>query len=304
MLARGNSNLAPMLARGNSNLAPMLARGNSNLAPMLARGNSNLAPMLARLGPKRIVCLTEETTELLYLLGEEERIVGISAYTVRPLKAKKEKPKVSAFINGNIKRIRELKPDLIIGFSDIQANLAKDLISEGLNVLVTNQRTILEIFDTLLLFGSIVDKRNETQQLIDGWKRKLDEIQKKYVSQSRVSVFFQEWDEPIISGISWVSELIEWAGGRDCFEHLKKKSLAKDRIISASDVAKANPDVYIGSWCGKPVNFKWVQKHPDWQNVNAIRNQKIYELDSSIILQPGPALFEEGIDHLVRLIHS
>ncbi|WP_016760359.1 cobalamin-binding protein, partial [Leptospira weilii] len=296
--------LAPMVASRNSNLAPMVASRNSNLAPMVASRNSNLAPMVARLGPKRIICLTEETTELFYLLGEEERIVGISAYTVRPLKAKEQKPKVSAFINGNIKRIRELKPDLIIGFSDIQANLAKDLISEGLNVLVTNQRTISEIFDTLLLLGSIVNKRNETQKLIEGWKRKLDEIQKRYLSRSRVSVFFQEWDEPIISGISWVSESIELAGGKDCFEYLKKKSLAKDRIISASDVAKANPDIYIGSWCGKPVNFEWVQKHPDWQNVNAIRNQKIYELDSSIILQPGPALFEEGIDHLVRLIHS
>ncbi|KAA1268750.1 cobalamin-binding protein [Leptospira interrogans] len=256
------------------------------------------------IGPKRIICLTEETTELFYLLGIEERIVGISAYTVRPLRAKKEKPKISAFINGNIKRIKELKPDLVIGFSDIQSGLAKNLIAEGLNVLVTNQRTILEIFDTLSLLGSIVGKGNETQKLIEGWKRKLDEIERVYSSKSQPSVFFQEWDEPIITGISWVSELIKLAGGKDCFEHLKTKSLAKDRIISAIDVAKANPEVYIGSWCGKPMNFEWVQKHPDWQNVNAILNHKVYELDPSIILQPGPALFEEGIDQLVKLIHS
>ncbi|WP_039940040.1 cobalamin-binding protein [Leptospira noguchii] len=256
------------------------------------------------IGPKRIICLTEETTELLYLLGVEERIVGISAYTVRPLRAKEEKPKVSAFINGNVKRIKELKPDLVIGFSDIQSALAKDLIAEGLNVLVTNQRTILEIFDTLSLLGSIVGKGNETQKLIEGWKRKLDEIERVYSSRSQPSVFFQEWDEPIITGISWVSELITLSGGKDCFEHLKTKSLAKDRIVCAADVAKANPDVYIGSWCGKPMNFEWVQKHPDWQNVNAILNHKVYELDPSIILQPGPALFEEGIDQLVKLIHS
>ncbi|EMJ98147.1 cobalamin-binding protein [Leptospira alstonii] len=256
------------------------------------------------IGPKRIVCLTEETTELFYLLGVEERIVGISAYTVRPFRAKQEKPKVSAFISGNVKRIQELKPDLVIGFSDIQAELAKELISEGLNVLVTNQRTITEIFDTLSLFGSIVGKGNETRTLIEGWKRKLDEIERKYSTRSRPSVFFQEWDEPIITGISWVGELIELAGGKDCFEHLKTKSLAKDRIITSMDVAKANPDVYVGSWCGKPVNFEWVQKHPDWQNINAIRNRKVYELNPSIILQPGPALFEEGIDQLVKLIHS
>ncbi|MGJ4752961.1 cobalamin-binding protein [Leptospira kmetyi] len=256
------------------------------------------------IGPKRIICLTEETTELFYLLGEEERIVGISAYTVRPLKAKEEKPKVSAFINGNVKRIKELKPDLVIGFSDIQANLAKDLIAEGLNVLVTNQRTIPEIFETLLLFGSIVGKGNETQTLIEGWKRKLDGIGNKYSSGNRPSVFFQEWDEPIITGISWVSELIDLAGGKDCFDHLKTKSLAKDRIITANDVAAANPDVYIGSWCGKPMNFEWVQKHPDWQKTGAIQNGKVYELDPSIILQPGPALFVEGIDQLAKLIHS
>ncbi|PJZ54368.1 cobalamin-binding protein [Leptospira adleri] len=255
-------------------------------------------------GPKRIICLTEETTELLYLLGEEDRIVGISAYTVRPLRAKTEKPKVSAFINGNVKKIKELKPDLVIGFSDIQANLAKDLIAEGLNVLVTNQRTISEIMETMLLFGSIVGKTKETENLIDGWKAKLERIRKENLSKNHPRVFFQEWDEPIITGISWVGELIEAAGGKDCFEDLRNKSMANERIVSSKVVAEKNPDVYLGSWCGKPVNFDWVRTHPDWKDTNAIRNQKIFELDPSIILQPGPALFEEGIDQLVKFIHS
>ncbi|MBW0433053.1 cobalamin-binding protein [Leptospira yasudae] len=256
------------------------------------------------IGPQRIICLTEETTELLYMLGEEDRIVGISAYTVRPLRAKEEKPKVSAFINGNVKRIKDLHPDLVVGFSDIQANLAKDLIAEGLNVLVTNQRTLDEILDTMLLFGSIVGKGKETQTLVDGWKSKLERIKNENKSENRPNVFFQEWDEPIITGISWVSELIEIAGGKDCFAELQTKSLAKDRIITADAVAAFNPDVYIGSWCGKPMNFEWVQNHPEWQATNAIIHRKVYELDPSIILQPGPALFEEGIDQLVKLIHS
>ncbi|TGK27928.1 cobalamin-binding protein [Leptospira gomenensis] len=256
------------------------------------------------MGPQRIICLTEETTELLYLLGEEERIVGISAYTVRPPRAKKEKPSVSAFINGNVKRILELKPDLVVGFSDIQADLAKQLISEGLNVLVTNQRTISEILETSYMIGALIGKTEAVSDLILGWKKKLDRIRQERNSPERPKVFFQEWDEPIITGISWVSELIEIAGGKDCFAALRGKSLAKDRIVSAKDVADAEPDVYIGSWCGKPVRFDWVKKHPDWQDTNAIRNDRIYELDPSVILQPGPALFEEGIDRLVETIHS
>ncbi|WP_346725229.1 cobalamin-binding protein [Leptospira stimsonii] len=256
------------------------------------------------IGPKRIICLTEETTELFYLLGEQDRIVGISAYTVRPLRAKTEKPKVSAFINGNVKKIKDLKPDLVIGFSDIQANLAKELISEGLNVLVTNQRSIAEILETMLLFGSIIGKTKETEVLIEGWKKKLERIQMENRTENPPRVFFQEWDEPIITGISWVGELIEIAGGQDCFDDLRNKSMASERIVSSQEVAKKNPDIYLGSWCGKPVNFDWVQTHPDWQNTNAIQNQKIFELDPSIVLQPGPALFEEGIDQLVRYIHS
>ncbi|TGK21201.1 cobalamin-binding protein [Leptospira fluminis] len=254
------------------------------------------------MGPKRIVCLTEETTELLYLLGEEDRIVGISAYTVRPLKAKEEKPRVSAFISGNIRKIKELKPDLVIGFSDIQADLARDLIREGLNVLVTNQRSLEEIFEAIRLVGGLVGKAKESTALIDGYRRKLDNVRKNSSNRSKPKVFFQEWDEPVITGIRWVSELIDIAGGKDCFVDFREKTLAKDRIVSLQDVADADPDIIVGCWCGKPVDFEWVRTRREWQNVSALRNQKIFEMDPAIILQPGPALFEEGLFELEKIM--
>ncbi|EQA43961.1 oligopeptide ABC transporter, oligopeptide-binding protein [Leptospira broomii serovar Hurstbridge str. 5399] len=256
------------------------------------------------MGPKRIVCLTEETTELLYLLGEQDRIVGISAYTVRPLKAKDEKPRVSAFISGNIKRITELKPDLVIGFSDIQAELAHDLIKEGLNVLITNQRTLDEIFETISLVAGLVGKGKEADSLVNSYKQKLENVRIAAAGKSRPKVFFQEWDEPIITGIRWVSELIEIAGANDCFGHLKEKSLAKDRIISLEDVANSNPDIFIGCWCGKPMDFEWVRTRQEWKQVSAIRKGRIFEMDPAIILQPGPALFEVGILELEKIIDS
>ncbi len=252
--------------------------------------------------PERIICLTEETTELLYLLGEEHRIVGISAYTVRPEIAKKEKPSVSAFINGNVKKIKSLKPDLVIGFSDIQANLASELIKEGLNVLVTNQRTIDEICQTMILIGTLVGKQIETTKLIESWKIKLDDIQLLTQGKHKPKIFFQEWDEPIISSIAWVSELIQICGAEDIFSETGNGILAKDRIVSSIQVRDKNPDAIIGSWCGKPVNFNWVKNHPDWQDTDAIRYNRVYEMDPSIILQPGPALFLEGVDELYRLI--
>lgn len=255
-----------------------------------------------RVGPQRIICLTEETTELLYLLGEEDRIVGISAYTVRPPKAKEEKPRVSAFINGNIKRIKELNPDLVIGFSDIQAQLAHDLVKEGLNVLVTNQRSISEIFDTMTMVGGLVGKLEETDRLVKSYKARLEDIRKRSESKKKVKVFFQEWDEPIITGIRWVSELLESVGSTDCFANLKEKSLAKDRIVSLQDVAEANPDAIIGSWCGKPMDFDWVRSRPEWKPTPALQYDQVFEMDPAIILQPGPALFEEGILRLEEII--
>jgi len=261
--------------------------------------------------PKRIICLTEEPTELLYLLGEETRIAGISVYTVRPERAKKEKPKVSAFISGNIKKIKSLHPDLIVGFSDIQAQLAHDLIREGFTVLITNQRSISEIYSTMFLIGSLIGKGHETSQLIEGWKSKLEKIRQesedliqKRWNGRRPKVFFQEWNDPTITGIRWVSEVIEICGGEDVFSYMQEKSMAKDRIVTADEVVRANPDIIIGSWCGKPVDFNWFHIQKDWNQIAAVQNKKIYEVDSSLILQPGPALFLKGVEEIQKIIHS
>ncbi|MDF3821180.1 cobalamin-binding protein [Leptospira sp. 96542] len=257
------------------------------------------------MGPERIVCITEEPTEMIYLLGEEERIVGISAYTVRPIRAKSEKTKVSAFISGNIKKIESLKPDLIIGFSDIQGQFAKDLIERGFNVLIFNQRSIPEILNNMQIIGNIVGQTEKTNELINSWKSSLLEWSKEnQLRTNKPKVFFQEWDEPIITGIQWVSEAIQMAGGVDVFESLKFKKMAKDRIITAEDVREQNPDIYLGSWCGKAMDWDWVRNKPEWQTVNAIQTNKIYEIDPSIILQPGPALFLEGIPKLREIINE
>lgn len=255
--------------------------------------------------PERIVCLTEETTELLYLLGEERRIVGISAYTVRPLRAKEEKPVVSAFLSGSIPKIKALKPDLVIGFSDIQSDLARDLIREGLQVLVTNPRSLDEIFSTMLLTGTLIGRHDDTLALISGWKQKLEQVKRAAASRSRKPrVFFQEWDDPLISGIRWVSELVEAAGGDEIFPELKPAAMAKDRIVNASEIAKRNPEVYIGSWCGKPMDFDWVRSQPELKKTSAVQSGRIFEIDSSIILQPGPALFLEGLDAVARAVEA
>ena len=245
--------------------------------------------------PQRIVCLTEETTELFYLLGEEERIVGISAYTVRPERARKEKPMVTAFIKGNVKKIAGLKPDLVIGFSDIQGDLARELIQAGLNVLVLNQRSIPEIIDAMLLLGTIVGRREDTLELTRGWQATIDDSRAANEDLPRPAVYFQEWDEPLITGIRWVSELIEIAGGTDVFAELQTAGLARDRIITATEAGRRAPDAIIGSWCGKPMDKDWVRAHPDWQATPAVRRDRIFEIDSSIILQPGPALFTDGL---------
>lgn len=251
------------------------------------------------MGPERIICLTEEPTEMIYLLGEEKRIVGISVYTERPVRAKEEKTKVSAFISGNIKKILSLEPDLVIGFSDIQGQLAKDLIERGLNVLIFNQRSINEIICNMQIIGNLVGQSEKAKSITDGWEKQIQTWQKENESiPKKPTVFFQEWDEPIITGIQWVSEAITLAGGIDCFSHLKDRKLAKDRIIQANDVKDANPDIYVGSWCGKDMDWDWVKNKPEWQSTGFIQNNRIYEMDPSIILQPGPALFLEGIPKL------
>ena len=254
-------------------------------------------------GPKRIICLTEEPTEILYLLGEQHRIVGISRYTVRPEEAKKNHPIVSAFVDGSVKKICELKPDLVIGFSDIQGDLAAKLIKANLQVLIFNQRTIEEILEVILTIGRIVAAEDKAQQLVDSYKKRLDKFREKSNKiQNKPKVYFEEWDDPTFSGIRWVSELIEIAGGQDIFSNKSHGKLAIDREIQWFDVIEKNPDVILASWCGKPVDIDSIKKREGWNQITAIKNNRIHEIDSSIILQPGPACLTDGLQALESLI--
>src|SRR5690606_9753339 len=222
-------------------------------------------------GPRRIVCLTEEPTEILYLLGEQERVVGISAYTVRPPEAPRDKPVVSAFIGGSVRKITALQPDLVIGFSDIQADLAADLIRENLDVLIFNQRTLAEILDVVLAIGRLVNRGEKAQTLVDGYVRRLDEAgERSQARTARPRVYFEEWDEPMITGIRWVSELIELAGGRDVFADRSTGKAAKERFVTVDDVRTADPDVLVACWCGKP--FDRVATEARLAGVRAVRD--------------------------------
>ncbi len=254
-------------------------------------------------GPQRIVCLTEETTEWLYLLGEESRIVGISGYTVRPRRARQEKPRVSAFLDGKIDRIVELQPDLVIGFSDMQAALADKLIRAGLNVLVTNQRSVAEIFATLRLVAGLVGRHAEAEAWIARCQQRHREIaQAASAWPRRPRVYFEEWDEPMISAIRWVSELVAIAGGDDVFPELAIQSLGRDRVITdALAPARRAPDLIVGSWCGKKFRPERVASRPGWQDVPAVRAGALHEIKSCDILQPGPAALTDGLEQLHRL---
>lgn len=254
--------------------------------------------------PKRIVCLTEETTETLYLLGEEERIVGISGFTVRPPRARKEKPKVSAFTSAKIDKIVTLKPDLVLGFSDLQADIAAELIRAGIEVHVFNHRSVADILRMIRTLGGMIGCEAKTAQLTGRLEAHLDEVR---LSASKLArrprVYFEEWDEPQISGIRWVSELIGMAGGDDCFPELSQESLGKNRIIAdALEVPRRRPDIILGSWCGKKFQPAHVAQRPGWQDVPAVRKRQLYEIKSSIILQPGPAALTDGVDEIHRLI--
>lgn len=251
--------------------------------------------------PKRIICLTEEYVELLYLLGEEDKIIGISSYVKRPEKAIKEKPIVSSFIKGNIKKINDLKPDLILGFSDIQADLAKELIQNGHNVLITNQRSVEEIFNVIEWIGNLLNKKKETENLIQKWKEKLEHYKKITQQKQKKKVLFIEWDEPLISGIQWVEEILEILNLEPIFPELKYKKSAKERIIEKEEVIQRNPEILLICLCGKKANLKWFKK--EFVSTDAIKNNQIFEIEPEIILQPGPALFEEGIDKLFHLLY-
>ncbi|MGA7439353.1 MAG: cobalamin-binding protein [Luteibacter sp.] len=258
------------------------------------------------MGPQRIVCLTEEPTETLYLLGEQERIVGISGFTVRPPAARKDKPKVSAFTSAKVDRILELKPDIAIGFSDIQADIAQALIKAGVEVWISNHRSVEQILDYIRRLGALVGVPTKAATLADTLARGLDDVREASSRLSRrPTVYFEEWDEPLISGIRWVSELIEIAGGHEALPHRASQPLAKDRIIAdAAEVITTAPDIIIGSWCGKRFRPEHVIARPGWQNVPAIRDGELYEVKSPLILQPGPAALTDGLAELTRIIHG
>ena len=256
-------------------------------------------------GPQRIVCLTEEPTEILYRLGEGHRVVGISAYTVRPPEAPRDKPVVSAFIGGSVKKISALNPDLVIGFSDIQADLARDLIQANLPVLIFNQRSIQEILEVIVDIGSLVGARQKATTLVTEYKERLDRIANLKAGLTvQPRVYFEEWDDPMICGIRWVSELLEIAGGLDVFSERSKGKLARDRFVDVEAVNQARPDLILASWCGKPLDREALLKRAGLQNVPAIQNDRIAEIPSEIILQPGPACLTDGLDQLVAEIDS
>jgi len=254
--------------------------------------------------PERIVCLTEETTETLYLLGEDWRIVGISGFTVRPARARREKPRVSAFTSAKIDRIVELRPDLVLGFSDLQADIAAELVRAGIEVHVFNHRSVAEILRTIAVIGGMVGCEAKAGVLVEQMSAGLEAVRARAASlPRRPRVYFEEWDEPQISCIRWVSELIGVAGGDDCFPELAAQSLGKNRIIADPlEVPRRAPDIILGSWCGKKFRPESVKARPGWENVPAIRNDIVREIKSPLILQPGPAALTDGIAEIEKVI--
>jgi iron complex transport system substrate-binding protein len=253
-------------------------------------------------GPRRIVCLTEEPTETLYLLGEDARIVGISGFTVRPAIARREKPKVSAFTSAKIDKILDLKPDFVIGFSDIQADIAADLIKRGVEVWISNHRSVEGILDYIVRLGAMVDAGDKARALAGELRRGLDAIAAAAPAR-RPKVYFEEWDEPMISGIRWVSELVAIAGGDDIFPERAACPLARDRILADdSQILERAPDIVFGSWCGKRFRPDHVAARAGWGAIPAVRDGQLHEIKSPIILQPGPAALTDGVREMARVI--
>ena len=255
-------------------------------------------------GPQRIVCLTEEPTEWLYMLGEERRIVGISGYTVRPPRARQEKPKVSAFLSAKIDKIVELRPDCVLGFSDLQADIAAQLVKKGIQVTIFNQRSVAEIFSMLYQLAAMVGQEALGVALIQGMQSRLLGIEQAAAGlKRRPRVFFEEWYDPHISAIAWVSELIGIAGGDDCFPELAKEPMGKGRIIAdGQEIVRRNPDIIFGSWCGRRFRAAHVRARPGWAEVNAVKNEHLFEIKSAEILQPGPAALTDGVEQLHKII--
>ncbi|MBU6296659.1 MAG: ABC transporter substrate-binding protein [Alphaproteobacteria bacterium] len=260
--------------------------------------------MTQELYPRRIACLTEETTETLYLLGEQHRIVGISGYTVRPKIARWEKPRISAFTSANIEKILELEPDLVLGFSDLQADIAAALARAGLAVHIFNQRTVAGILEMISVLGGMVGASEKAARLVDKLQHDLAEIVRAAEQRTRrPRVYFEEWKNPLISGIGWVSELIFIAGGEDCFPELAKERAAKGRIIADPlEVVRRAPDIIIGSWCGTRFQPEQVCAREGWRDIPAIRAGHVFEIKSPDILQPGPAALTNGVRSLQAII--
>lgn len=257
---------------------------------------------MRRFPPERIVCLTEETVETLYLLGEDHRIVGVSGYAVRPPRVRREKPRVSAFVSADLPKILALEPDLVLTFSDIQAQIASDLIRAGVAVMAWNQRDIAGILAMIRHLGAIVGAADRAEALAAGYEARLAEVAACMEGRARPSVYFEEWDEPMITGIKWVSELVEIAGGREAFPALAGHKSARDRIVTPAQVIEVAPDVILASWCGKKVRPDRIAARPGWETIPAVRDGRIIEIKSPLILQPGPAALTDGLDAIMAAL--
>ncbi len=254
--------------------------------------------------PSRIVCLTEETTETLYLLGEGDRVVGVSGYTVRPPEAR-HKPRVSAFISARFDKIEALEPDLILAFSDLQADIAAELVRRGHNVVVFNQRSVAEILQMIRMLGGLIGCADRADALASTLEADLDRVRAAASDlPRRPRVYFEEWDDPLISGIQWVEELVEVAGGDPIFPELRQAQLGKDRIVTSGEVIRRDPEVIVASWCGKAVRKEKIAARPGWEDVAAVRNGRIHEIKSAFILQPGPASLTEGLRQLHEILQG
>ena len=253
--------------------------------------------------PQRIICLTEETVETLYLLGEQDRIVGISGYVVRPPQARRDKPRVSAFTSADIEKILALEPDLVLAFSDLQADIVADLIRRGITVHAFNQRTVAGILDMVRMLGAMVGASERAEQLVRSLEARLIEARhRRNRLAKRPKVFFEEWDNPLISGVGWVSELIDTVGGIDIFADRAKGRAAKDRIVTTEEVVAREPDLIIGSWCGKKFRPERVTVRPGFDQIAAVQNEALFEIKSPLILQPGPAALTDGLAALQTII--
>jgi len=252
--------------------------------------------------PSRIVCLTEETTETLYLLGEGDRVVGVSGYTVRPPEAR-QKPRVSAFINARFDKIEALRPDLVLGFSDLQADIAAELARRGYTVVLFNQRSVAEILQMIRMLGGLIGRAERAEALASTLEAGLDRIRQQAAALTRrPRVYFEEWDDPLISGIQWVEELIDIAGGDPIFPELRHAKLAKDRVVQPEEVVRRAPDVIIASWCGKAVRKERIASRAGWDALPAVQAGRIHEIKSALILQPGPASLTDGLRQLHEII--